>query len=112
MITRRNLCSRVKVLNPAYAGDPRGDRTLTWPDADDITAEPGLLLQTASVEVTTDTGTTVTSDWTLYLLPGSAVTARSRVLVDGERFDVVGRPDLRRKRGRPEFFTVRLSVAS
>lgn len=90
MLLGKQLPDSVQILNRQSSGDPRGDRTYTWPDS--ATPVRGQLQPTAAQEVTTGIGTTVTSDWLLILDPAATIDAYARVKVNGRRFDVVGEP--------------------
>ena len=71
------------------AAGPRGVPTPTWtPQA----AIRGRLQQTGSTEVTEGQQTTVT-DWVLFLPGGTQVKSKDRVVVDSQKYEVVGAPN-------------------
>lgn len=84
------LRQTVTVLNPGSTTDPYGNVTFDWGNPT-TTTEKGLLEPTQSTEVTVGRDT-VTADFLLFLKVDSAVTALSRVQVNGVTFEVVGLP--------------------
>ncbi len=82
-----------------------------------VTATPtgmylGWLEQTTATEVTIGQDTQV-SDWLLVLTdPAAVVTGRDEIEVEGARYKVVGRPDVKRTYRGPHHVEVRLTFIS
>lgn len=84
----------VAVLTAGTKTDPySGEATADWSTATEVNvttlapAEPR-----PSQEPVQDARNAVTSGWTLYLPPGTAVTAQNRVRVRGKVYPVQGEP--------------------
>jgi hypothetical protein len=92
-VRTRNLTDTVTVLaeTPGAATGGHNNPSRTWPT---VATEPGLFQEQSSTE-NTDLRDTVVTRGVLFGIPGSAVTATSRVQLasyPGKTFRVVGDP--------------------
>lgn len=89
MSLRRLLTQEATVVSRPFAGvDEYGNPTM-GPEV--RVAYPARLEQTGSEEITTDRDTVI-SDWRIFFPPEAVISALDRVEVEGEAFEVVGRP--------------------
>lgn len=89
MSYERLLTETVTVLHTEPSGtDAYGNEV---PGPVTMATYPARLEQRGTTELTADRAT-VTSTWLLFLPDSAEVTAHDRVEVDGEPFEVVGRP--------------------
>lgn len=95
----KRLFSQTATVVSTPFGPETDDYGNVVPGAESRVEYPARLEETGSTEVTLDRDT-VTSDWRVFLPPEAAISAYDRVEVDGEMYEVVGRPArLRTPRG-------------
>lgn len=88
MSISRLLGDVITLQVPTTSTDAYGSSTFVYSGGTDY---PARMQQTAGTEVTKDRDTQV-SDWLLFLNPDVPITGDSRVLFNGQTFEVLGPP--------------------
>jgi head-tail adaptor len=101
------LTQTVTLVAPGSKTDVYNNTVPDWQNTTQVD-EPGLIQQASgSTEDQVDRDTVVT-DYVLFLLPTSVITSAHRAIEGGRTFEVIGQPDLLRRRQGPHHIEAHL----